>query len=160
MFISGGTLYPDTLSRHHPPALHCEQLLHRTCRIIRHPPKLLLVDPLGHLDQSLFRPHRPACSKAGPWRSAYPLWGWFLLSLGFFLGVVLLALPVPQLVTLGADIITALRVMIECLLLILVTTIAFREHIYALSPVGLLLILPVGCSILLRHVAAPLITTA
>lgn len=83
-----------------------------------------------------------------------------MLSLGFFLGVVLLALPVPQLVTLGADIITALRVMIECLLLILVTTIAFREHIYALSPVGLLLILPVGCSILLRHVAAPLITTA
>lgn len=87
-------------------------------------------------------------------------WSWFSLSLGFFLGVVLLALPSPELISFGSDIITTLRVMIECLLLILVIMIASQEHMHAMGLAGLFFILPTGCSILLRNVAAPLITSA
>ncbi len=84
-------------------------------------------------------------------------WCWFLFSLFFFMGVVLLTLPSPAGIQLGSDIVTTFRVALEFLLFALIAIISTREKLYASGLVGLFFLLPAGCSVALRQIAAPLV---
>ena len=81
-------------------------------------------------------------------------WCWFLFSLMFFAGAMLMTCPSYMLVRTGSDVVTTFRVAIEYLLFALIVVIAKRERIAAMGPIGLFLLAPFGISILLRHVAA------
>lgn len=87
-------------------------------------------------------------------------WYWFVFSLGFLVGVFLSAFPDGTLLKVGSDIVTLSRVGIEFLLFLCVILIIAKTGTYSPGMLGALFILPVGLSVLLRGVVAPLVAHA
>lgn len=81
-------------------------------------------------------------------------WCWSSFSMGFFLGVVLMTCPSAELSRAGSDVVTTFRVAVEYLLFALIVLVARREHVHAMGPVGLFVLVPFGISVFLRHVLA------
>ena len=81
-------------------------------------------------------------------------WSWSSFSMGFFLGVVLMTCPSAELSRAGSDVVTTFRVAVEFLLFALIVLVARREHVHAMGPVGLFVLVPFGISVFLRHVLA------
>lgn len=81
-------------------------------------------------------------------------WCWSSFSMGFFLGVVLMTCPSAELSRAESDVVTTFRVAVEYLLFALIVLVARREHVHAMGPVGLFVLVPFGISVFLRHVLA------
>lgn len=81
-------------------------------------------------------------------------WCWSSFSMGFFLGVVLMTCPSAELSRARSDVVTTFRVAVEYLLFALIVLVARREHVHAMGPVGLFVLVPFGISVFLRHVLA------
>lgn len=86
-------------------------------------------------------------------------WCWISFSLAFFAGVVMLAIPHAEWLVMGSDVVATFRVSMEFLLVALIAMVASKEGVRADGLMGLCFLLPVGCSILLRHVFASIISS-